>query len=185
MRRQIFLHDHPDRFIVGTVGEPGQRVFFIQARSGRRLNSVVLEKEQARLLGERIGSLLDDMIAKGHLDPVVGGPAAGVVDDGPLDTPIEEDFRAGVLGLGWNSESGSLTLEAFAAGPDDTDAPDLESDSDEGPDTLRVRLSPAAARAFARRALATVAAGRPACPFCQLPLEPEGHICPRANGYRR
>jgi uncharacterized repeat protein (TIGR03847 family) len=58
------------------------------------------------------------------------------------------------------------------------------SDDDNGPDVLRVRLNPAAAKAFAKRAARVVAAGRPPCPFCGQPLDPEGHVCPRQNGHR-
>lgn len=185
MGRRIQIHDHPDRCVVGTVGEPGQRMFFLQARSGTRLNSVVLEKEQAKILGERINALLDEMVTRGVLDRHEADPALLPRDDEPLDTPIEEDFRVGALGLGWNSETSMLILEAHAASEDDEEVPDLESDAGDGPDTLRIRVTGAAARAFATRALAVVAAGRPPCPFCQLPLDPSGHICPRANGYRR
>lgn len=173
--RQVILHDSPDRCVIGTVGEPGQRTFFLQVRSGTRVNAVVLEKEQARLLGERIEALLEDVAPE--TEP-------GLRDDGPLDTPIEEDFRAAALGLGWNSETSELIIEAHDSSDDDTNIPDIESD-EEGPDTLRIRLNGPSARAFAERALAVVSAGRPPCPFCHLPLDPSGHICPRANGYRR
>ncbi|MFN8126949.1 MAG: DUF3090 family protein [Candidatus Nanopelagicales bacterium] len=177
MSRQVYVHDEPQRCVVGTVGEPGQRTFFLQVRSGSRINSVVLEKEQARILAERLDGLLDEMIGPGE-------PGSGPGDDRPLDTPIEEDFRVGSLGLGWNAETRRLIVEAHAVSEDDTDVPDLESD-DDGPDTVRIRLSPVQGREFARRTLAVVAAGRPPCPFCHLPLDPSGHICPRANGYRR
>lgn len=173
--RQVFLHDSPDRCVVGTVGEPGQRTFFLQVRSGTRINTVSLEKEQAQILAERITALLDEMAPDSKPGPR---------DDGPLDSPIEEDFRASALGLGWNSQTQRLIVEAHDSGSDDTDVPDIESD-DEGPDTVRIRLSAAAGRAFAERTMAVVAAGRPPCPFCHLPLDPSGHICPRANGYRR
>ncbi len=173
--RQVFLHDSPDRCVVGTVGEPGQRTFFLQVRSGTRINAVILEKEQAQILAERVSALLDEMAP---------GTVAGPSDDAPLDAPIEEDFRASALGLGWNAETRQLILEAHDSGADETDVPDIESD-DEGPNTVRVRLSAQAARAFADRTLAVVSAGRPPCPFCHLPLDPTGHICPRANGYRR
>ncbi len=175
--RQVYIHDSPDRCVVGTVGEPGQRTFFLQVRSGTRVNAVALEKEQTQILAERIDGLLDDVSAS-H------GAGEPTRDDAPLDTPIEEDFRVSALGLGWNAETQRLVIEAHAPGRDDTDVPDIESD-DEGPDTVRIRLTAEAARAFAKRALAVVAAGRPPCPFCHLPLDPSGHICPRANGYRR
>jgi uncharacterized repeat protein (TIGR03847 family) len=174
--RQVFTHDSPDRCVIGTVGEPGHRTFFLQVRSGSRLNAVVLEKEQVTILAERVEALLDDMLGAATATPVP--------DDAALDTPIEPDFRATALGLGWNGDTRQLVLEAHAAGDDETDVPDLESDED-GPDTVRIRLAPDAARAFAARAVAVVAAGRPPCPFCHLPLDPTGHICPRANGYRR
>lgn len=185
MGRRVHVHDHPDRCVVGTVGEPGQRTFFLQARTGDRRNTVALEKEQAKVLAERMNALLDEMVTRGILPEHEADPALLPRDDDPLDAPIEEDFRVGALGLGWNAETSMLILEAHSASDDDTDVPDLESEADDGPDTVRVRLTGAAARAFAARALAVVAAGRPPCPFCQLPLDPSGHICPRANGYRR
>lgn len=185
MPRQVHVHDRPDRCVVGTVGQPGQRTFFLQVRTGPRTNAVVLEKEQAQILGERINALLDEMVRREAIDADDVAEGSVPRDDNPLDVPIEEDFRAGSLGLGWNSETDRLILEAHAVREDDTDVPDLESDDPQAPDTVRVRLSGAAAREFARRALAVVAAGRPPCPFCQLPLDPSGHICPRANGSRR
>lgn len=173
--RQLFVHDEPDRCVVGTVGEPGARTFFLQVRSGTRVNAVVLEKEQVALLADRLLALLAD----------VSAPAGqGDRDDGPLDAPIEADFRVSSLGLGWNSQTSRVVVEAHADTESEVDIPDLEDDA-EGPDTLRIRLTAPAARAFAARAQAVVAAGRPPCPFCDLPLDPAGHICPRANGYRR
>ena len=181
MARQIYIHDHPDRCVVGTVGEPGQRIFFVQARSGRRINCVAVEKEQVRLLAERVEDLLTEMIDRGEVqaDDVI----AGAVDEAPLDTPIEEDFRAGSLGLGWDSNTDEFIIEIHADS-DDEEVPELNSDGP-GPDTLRLRLGGPSGRAFANRALSVVAAGRPPCPFCLLPLDPQGHVCPRSNGYRR
>ena len=173
--RQVYVHEEPDRCVIGTVGAPGQRTFFLQVRSGSRVNAVVLEKEQASLLADRLLALLADVEAP---------PGQSPRDDAPLDTPIEEDFRASSLGLGWNSQTDRVIIEAHADPEAEVDVPDLEDDS-EGPDTLRIRMSAADARAFAARAQAVVSAGRPPCPFCELPLDPSGHICPRANGYRR
>ena len=89
-------------------------------------------------------------------------------------------------GLAWIADEGAgegLLLEAHALGEDEAAEPG--DDDPDAADTLRVFLSPDAAAAFARRAKALVAAGRPPCPFCLQPLDPTGHICPRANGYRR
>lgn len=181
MARTVHLFDRPARFVAGTVGLPGERVFYLQARDGARMVSVALEKEQVRELATRLGELLDHVAAEAGVDAPLVGPA----DLDPLDSPVEEEFRVGVLALGWNGPGRHVVIEAHAQTQGIDDVPDLEEDSDEGPDVLRVRIVAQAARAFARRALSVVAAGRPPCPLCELPLDPRGHICPRANGYRR
>ena len=181
MARFVHLFDEPQRFIAGTVGVPGERTFYLQARDGKRLISVALEKEQVQLLGERMNDLLDQVSeTEGH-DTSLYGPA----DLEPLDNPIDEEFRVGTLALGWNSNTAQVVVEAHAMTESFTDVPDLEEDTDEGPDLVRVRISGTRARAFAKRALSVVSAGRPPCPLCEGPLDARGHICPRANGYRR
>ncbi len=181
MARNVYLYDPPERFVVGTVGQPGERVFYLQARSGSRINTVVLEKEQAELLAEKTLELLEE-VARRHPDVIGLTELAAVEDNDPLEAPITEDFRVGALGLGWNAVTDRVIIEAHGGTSDNV--PDIEDDSDnEAPDCLRVRLAASQARAFARRAERVVAAGRP--PVCHLPLDPTGHICPRANGYRR
>lgn len=183
MPRNVYLYDPPDRFVVGTVGQPGERVFYLQAREGARITSVVLEKEQADLLAEKTLELLDE-VERRHPEVLGTTELTAVEDTAPLDTPITEDFRVGALGRGWNAVTDRVIIEAHG-GPTD-DVPDIEDDSDpDAPDCLRVRITASVARAFARRTERVVAAGRPPCPFCHLPLDPDGHICPRANGYRR
>lgn len=183
MARTVYLYDPPERFVVGTVGQPGERVFYLQARTGTRITSVVLEKEQAELLSEKTLELLEE-VSRRHPDVIGLTELAPVEDTEPLDAPITEDFRVGALGLGWNAVTDRVIIEAHAGATDEV--PDIEDDSDEAaPDCLRVRLPAPQARAFARRTERVVAAGRPPCPFCHLPLDPSGHICPRANGYRR
>ncbi len=187
MARQVFLFDQPDRFVAGTVGQPGDRQFFLQVRDGKRVVSVALEKQQVQVLAERVDSLLDEVVRRtGGEAPVPAAAPLGSDDLDPLDPPVTEEFRVGGMALGWNGDSELVIIEAHEALEDDeAELPDLEEDPDEGPTVLRVRLSGAAARAFAKRAMSVVSAGRPPCPFCNLPLEPGGHICPRANGYRR
>lgn len=185
MPRRVLLHDPPDRFVAGTVGPPGDRVFMLQAVSGDVVHTVVLEKEQVRLLAERMIEVLDETLAR---DPRCGIPAtspAGLADLQALRDPLEPEFRVAALALGWNQATQRFVVEAHAGLDEDNDVPDLETDPPEGPDVLRVRLTGTAARVFAEHALEVVAAGRPDCPFCGLPLDPRGHICPRANGYRR
>jgi uncharacterized repeat protein (TIGR03847 family) len=187
MARQVFLYDPPDRFVAGTVGEPGQRTFFLQASAGGRLTSVSLEKQQVLLLAEQVDRLLDE-VSRIAADAEVPAPPAEVTDLAPLEQPIEEDFRVATLALGWDPRVDRLVIVAQAPGEDGEagTAPAIEEDDDgDGPDVLRVRLTPAQAREFARRAASVVSAGRPPCPFCGLPLDPTGHVCPRQNGYRR
>jgi uncharacterized repeat protein (TIGR03847 family) len=190
MARQVYDYDPPDRFVAGTVGQPGSRTFFLQARRGSRVTSVALEKAQVSVLAERVDELLDEVLRRtGGSAPVPALATADSEDNDPLDAPIEEEFRVGTMSLGWDGDSQRVVIECFAEGtaPDDADADageDAETETETGP-VLRVSLSGAAARAFAKRATAVVAAGRPPCPFCTGPLDPEGHICPRANGYRR
>ena len=192
MPRQVHLYDPPERFVAGTVGEPGRRTFFLQARSGGRVTSVALEKEQVAMLAQQLERRLDDVLrTSGGAAPVPAVAPTEAEDLGPLDAPVEEDFRVGTLALGWDPQSGRVVIVAQApteGQAEEETAPEIDADDDEsaeGPDLLRVRLTGAMARAFAKRAQAVVSAGRPPCPFCGLPLDPAGHICPRQNGYRR
>ena len=208
MQRQVFEFDPPDRFVAGTVGEPGQRTFYLQASGGGRVTSVALEKQQVAALAERVDEILDELL---RLSGGTAAPAlapAGLEDRAPLDTPVLEEFRVGTLSLAWDADDAVLVIEAHAlvedAGSDEDDTADAgdealgaalrevlgepdeaDGEDDEVGDLLRVRLHAAAARAFAKRAAVVVGAGRPPCPFCGLPLDATGHLCPRQNGYRR
>ena len=185
MPRQLFVFDPPERFVAGTVGQPGERTFFLQATGGGRTVSVALEKLQVNVLAERLEELLEEVRRRGAED-VPAATLRDVEDTAPLDAPVEEEFRVGTMGLAWDGESGRVVVEALAQSEanDQTEVEPL-SDADDGPDALRVVLTADAARAFIARAQRVVAAGRPPCPLCALPLDPEGHICPRQNGHRR
>jgi uncharacterized repeat protein (TIGR03847 family) len=181
--RQVFLFDPPERFVAGTVGQPGERTFYLQASGGGRTVSVALEKVQVSVLAERLEELLEEVRRRGAGEVPATAPRE-LEDTAPLDAPVEEEFRVGAMGLAWDGETGQVVVEALAPTEDETDV-EVLSDAEDGPDVLRVRLTPDAARAFVVRAQRVVAAGRPPCPLCQLPLDPEGHVCPRQNGYRR
>ena len=103
MPRRRFIFDPPERFVTGTIGEPGQRTFFLQARDGGRVVSVALEKVQVAVLADRLGQLLGELDKRGiapeePLDP-------DVEDTSPLDEPLNEAFRAGALTLGWDGDA--------------------------------------------------------------------------------
>jgi uncharacterized repeat protein (TIGR03847 family) len=181
--RQLHLFDRPTRFVAGTVGQPGERTFYLQASddSGRTV-SVALEKTQVQVLAERMAELLDEVAARAN---TVIPPDADVDDLEPLRMPVDEEFRVAAMGLAWDGAAQAVVVEAVAATDEPVDEDAILSDSEEGPDALRVTITPVAARAFVARARRVVAAGRPACPLCSLPLDPSGHVCPRQNGYRR
>ncbi|MFJ5595585.1 DUF3090 domain-containing protein [Streptomyces noursei] len=194
MSRQVFFYDLPDRFVAGTVGLPGRRSFFLQATAGGRTTSVALEKTQVAALAERIDELLDEVVRRsGGSAPVPAVSPSEMSDTAPLESPVEEEFRVGTMALAWDGEDERMIVEAQALveleADSDEDLADAEErllqDDENGPPMLRVRLTGTMARAFAKRALDVVNAGRPPCPLCSLPLDPEGHVCPRQNGYRR
>jgi len=187
--RQVFFYDPPERFVAGTVGEPGHRAFYLQASTRGRVTSVLLEKTQVAALAERIEELLDEVVrrAAGSTEVPAVAPA-DLIDSAPLDQPVLEEFRVGTMALAWDESVQRLIIEAQAlveTDPDDPEDAEPFEDDENGPPMLRVRLSGAMARVFAKRALELVSAGRPPCPFCSLPLDPQGHVCPRQNGYRR
>lgn len=184
MPRQVFLFDPPERFVAGTVGQPGDRTFYLQATGGGRTVSVALEKVQVQVLAERLEELLEEVRRRGVGEVPATAPRE-LEDTAPLDAPVEEEFRVSTMGLAWDGEDGRVVVEALAPGDDDEDEVEPLSDVEEGPDALRVRITAEAARAFVVRAQRVVAAGRPPCPLCSLPLDPEGHVCPRQNGHRR
>jgi uncharacterized repeat protein (TIGR03847 family) len=176
MPRRIFVFDAPDRFVTGTVGEPGERAFYLQARKGDLTVTVGLEKVEVAALATRMAELLTavDAAAEPADEP-------DVEDAEPLEEPLVEMFRVGAMALAWDPETESIVLEAR----DDSEVGEyleVPDEATEGPDLLRVRIDAGVARAFVRRTAAVVAAGRPACPFCGQPLDPSGHFCSRRNG---
>jgi uncharacterized repeat protein (TIGR03847 family) len=189
MASVIHSFDPPERFVAGTVGPPGQRTFFLQARTGARVTSVALEKQQVSVLAERIDELLDELISSTESSsPIPALPPVALEDNEPLEQPIVEEFRAGTMTLSWDSEDERIVVEVFPfndATVVEPGTPEEEIDEPEPEEVLVVRLPAGLARAFSKRAQAVVEAGREACPFCGGPMDPAGHLCPRANGFRR
>ena len=185
MARRRFIFDPPERFVAGTIGEPGDRTFFLQARDGGRVVSVALEKVQVAVLAERLGELLEELDRRGVEAPT-GLPATrrAASDTEPLDEPLNEAFRAGSLTLGWDGGAERVLVEARAQDEDgEAIDPDDDDDEDEdGPDLLRVRLTADAARSFVARAVQVVASGRLPCPLCGAPLDPRATSVHAATG---
>ena len=185
MPRRRFIFDTPDRFVADAVGQPGARAFFLQAAKGRNVVTVALEKAQVAVLAERLSALLEEIERRG-----VDLPGGTQDPTGPgLQEPLLEAFRVGTMTLAWDGASESVLVEARAVVDEedgsegDDEVVEVDDDDEDGPDILRVRLDAPAARGFIAHAVEVIAAGRPPCPLCGLPLNPEGHICPRRNGY--
>ncbi len=185
----IHSYDPPERFVAGTVGQPGQRTFFLQARAGTRLTSVALEKQQVSVLATRIDELLDEVMnAEQGTGTVPAVAPVDLEDSEPLEQPIDEEFRAGTMTLSWDPADECIVLEVFPYNEEAVAAPDQPEEEIEEPEPeelLVVRFGAGPARAFAKRAHAVVAAGRQPCQFCGNPIDPQGHLCPRANGFKR
>ena len=138
MTRRLFIFDEPDRFLAGTVGEPGDRSFYLQARKGGALISVALEKVQVAALAQRLDDLLDAVDAPAQ-------PEAA--DELPLEEPVVELFRVGAMALAWDASKEAVVIEAQTP-TDDGEYAELPDDAEEGPDLLRVRIDAPSARAF-------------------------------------
>jgi len=182
MARAIHVFRTPDRFIAGTVGQPGNRTFYLQAVHDNRVVSVLCEKQQVAMLADRIGAMLTE-VHRRFGTPLP--PEAAVADAGPLVMPVDAEFRVGTMGLGWDAEAQSVVVELLAVTEEAVDTAVILDDAEEGPDALRVFLTPESARQFELRSQRVVSAGRPPCPLCDEPLDADGHLCVRTNGYRR
>jgi uncharacterized repeat protein (TIGR03847 family) len=178
----VYSYDPPERFVAGTVGQPGERTFYLQATTSTRVTSVALEKGQVSQLAERLDELLDEVTRRTGTASSARLVGAGE-DDGPLDLPLTEDFRVGAIALAWDHDGERVIIEAQEESEEPLE-PLADYVPDDGPAVLRVRITAEVARAFSRRAIKVVQQGRPPCPLCGQPLDPSGHVCPRQNGHR-
>jgi len=163
---------------VGTVGEPGQRTFYFQARQGAQLITLKLEKQQVAAMARFIGEILSDL-------PV----ADDVPDDEVLALvePVEADWVVGAIQLAYDSSADRIIILAEEIGEvDEEDEEEGESDRTPDPDrgAGRLGLTRPQAAGLVRRGWDLVNAGRPRCSLCGHPMDPEGHSCPRTNGHR-
>jgi len=194
----VHRYDAPDRFVAGTVGTPGERTFFLQAREGNRITSVACEKQQVSVLAEHLDRVLDEIVRRGAAGSPTSVGTGKAKDVDPLDAPIAEEFRVGTMTIAWDPSIDRIVIELFSNVDREADEPEVAdpveqpsgttADLDEeieADEVFVVKITASYAREFVTRAQALVAAGRPPCPFCLQPIEPTGHICPRANGYRR
>lgn len=168
------------RFTVGTVGLPGERTFYIQIKSGLTTISLSLEKSQVAALSERLNYMLKEIRL---VHPLAPRPQLSR-DSLPLEMPVSDEFRIGSIAIFYDEESELIQVDLREVNIGDED---VEDDSPILDDIQIVRafITPAQAKTFHDRAELVIAAGRQPCPFCGFPIDPQGHLCARANGYRR
>ncbi|MGF7238200.1 MAG: DUF3090 family protein [Frankia sp.] len=172
MEQQQFEFDTPERFVVGTVGQPGERTFFLQVTGRGQIVTVGLEKTEVTALADGLTALLGQVRRAQGID--LPEPREVDVDLAPLDAPFEEDFRLGQLTVSW--DGGRVLVEAAGLSPGAIPVP-----SPDTLDSLRVAMSVEQTTAFVERARSIVAAGRPPCVLCGRPDGADGHFCPRLN----
>lgn len=158
----------PDRVVIVTIGDPGSRTFYLQVRSGKQLLSVALEKQQSALLAGKIDDILTQLITQeGNPFHIPSSTPIELVDNDPLQS-VDEQFRTGSMSLGWDPTTAQVVVEAYPiieVEPDDpAELAELLSGGEPGaPEMLLVRMPVGTARAFAKRTLEVVGAGRPIC----------------------
>ena len=168
MSTRVHEFSWPDRVIVGVIGSPGSRAFYLQVRAGKRLVSLALEKQQSAALAEKIDEVLDQLGAvAGNPFSVPTGTPIELVDNDPLED-VEVQFQIGTISLGWDASLAQVVVELY---------PLRDEDSADDDEMMVVRMPVGTARAFAKRTREIVAAGRPMCPPCGDPMDPEGHSC--------
>jgi len=189
-----FELDNPDHFTAGAVGEPGQRVFYMQARQSGQLLTLKCEKEQVRALGEYLATLLAGLPEAGSAAP----------SEATLLQPVEPAWAVRSIAAGYDTDSDRVVVEAHELVDEADDAsaegeatPESEAIAeaeakaaeegeaaaeDEGA-RARFLITRAQAAAFVERVQELMEAGRPECVLCALPIDPAGHVCPRSNGH--
>jgi len=167
----------PDYFTTGAIGEPGKRVFYLQGRQARTVVTLKVEKEQISALADYVAGLLAKL-------PEAGSAGTEL----PLLEPVDPAWAVGALGLGYDESSDRVVVVANEATEreeeedESTEGQEAEEEAAEGA-TARFLITRAQASAFVDRARSLVKAGRPICPMCSQPKDPEGHVCPRSNGH--
>lgn len=178
-----FEIDAPDHFTAGAIGPPGQRVFYLQSREGGRVVTLKVEKEHVRALAEYLGGLLARL--KGALGPTRGGVE--------LLEPLQPVWDVGSIAVGYDERQDRVVVEASELLEETGDEVGEEAGEQGGGETVeqtgpppamaRFRITRAQAAAFVERANDLMKGGRPSCPICSRPMDPEGHVCPRSNGH--
>lgn len=175
---ESFELDPVTKIAAGAVGEPGQRVFYLQARSADQVVTLLVEKEQIRALAESIEQMLDALPEPHEAEPEIPP------DDAGIEEPLLPEWRVGPMALHYDEARDRIVLIASEAVPIDESEPEPDPEAMPDAATARFVATRAQARALAEHAEEVVEAGRPRCRFCGLPMDADGHTCPAMNGHR-
>lgn len=156
---------------IGTVGVPGQRTFYLQGGRGSQYISLVIEKEQAALLAGSLESFLEEL--ENEHPAGTHETTENIWTDMRLREPVEELFRVGNMGMGYNDEGDQIVLIAYEL-----------VDEEEEPNVVSFWVTREQVQALIKQANDTVKAGRPICGNCGRPIDADGHFCPNRNGHR-
>jgi uncharacterized repeat protein (TIGR03847 family) len=159
---------HPERFVAGTVGEPGERVFFLQATGTDHVVTLRLEKQQVAALAEYLAGILADL-----------PPAEEATAEADLREPVAAEWVVGSLAVAYEESEDRVLVVAEELVPQVDEPEELRV---EGPASARFHLTRGQVAFFVRQAVELVLSGRPPCPLCGHPLDPDGHVCPKSNG---
>lgn len=168
------------RFTVGTVGLPGERTFYLQFKSGNIVISASLEKSQVAALSERLNYMLKEIRL---VHPLAPRPQL-LRDSLPLEIPVMDEFRIGSIAIFFDEESELIQVDLREINVSEDENEEVQVQLNEV-EVIRLFITPSQAKTFHDRAELVIAAGRQPCPFCGFPIDPQGHLCARANGYRR
>lgn len=171
MARQIELNP-VSHMTIGTVGPPGQRIFYLQGSRGIQTISLVIEKEQAIVLANSFNALLEE------LEKRYPRPSTKIDDtvwlDMRLREPVEPLFRVGNMGVGYNEDSDQVVLVTYELVPEDEE---IE------PDVVSFWATRTQIKTVIQHVAEVVRAGRPICGNCGRPIDQDGHFCPNRNGH--
>jgi uncharacterized repeat protein (TIGR03847 family) len=168
-----------DRITADAVGEPGFRTFFLQARNGSDLVTVVVEKQQVQLLSASILELLADVELETATAPDD--------DEMGLEEPVDPRWRAGRLSIGYDDDRDMFLLEISEYEPEveEEESDEPRPPSEDETEMIRLWATREQMLALSRQGAAVVNRGRPTCQFCGNPMDPEGHACPAMNGHSK
>jgi len=169
MARHIELNP-VSHITVGTVGPPGQRVFYLQGSRGSDVVTMIIEKQQASMLASSLETLLEDLAKKYPSEE----DRESVWTDMRLREPLEPLFRVGNMGLGYNEEVNKIIVVAYEL---------VDEEEEEEANAVSLWASRSQAQALIKHAQEVVSAGRPICGNCGQPIDPDGHFCPNRNGH--